>query len=98
VCFLLAPCVQLAAAAPPTQGALAPLNPAAPTPAPAYESAFAGYKPDVDASSADWKQTNAAIAGASGHAGHGKLTPEAPAPAKEKAAAPDPHANHKQHH
>lgn len=78
---------------------------------PAYQSAFAGYKPFDDAKPRDWKQINADIAKLSGHAGmHGhdhaamaapaRATASTPAPAaapKEQAANPAPHAAHKHH-
>lgn len=83
------------AADPAKERQLAPLNAAAPAKAAAYDSAFAGYRAYQDPQVANWKETNAAIAGTSGHAGHaghdmGKMQHGSqPAPAR-----PDPHAGH----
>lgn len=100
--LLLAGAAGAPQAAPPAQQRqLAPLEAAAPTRPLAYESAFAGYKSDTDPKVADWKATNAAIAGAPGHGGHGGHAGHAGHDMSKKddkpAAAPakDPHAEHK---
>ena len=68
-----------------------PANAAAPAAALAYDSAFTGYQNYVEPVVADWKQTNAAIAGSPGHAAHAARARHAPATASAK---PDPHAGH----
>ena len=78
-----------------------PANAAAPAAALAYDSAFTGYQSYVEPVVADWKQTNAAIAGSSSHAGHAPPTATAKPDAHAghdmsamKASKPDPHAGH----
>ena len=63
-----------------------PGDPAAPVPPLRHESVLAGYHSSKDAKPAPWKETNAAIAGAS-HAGRGKAGGSAP---QEPAANPEP--------
>jgi hypothetical protein len=47
-----------------------PLDPKAPAPALAYESAFASYLADQEPKAANWKDSNAAVAVKSGHTEH----------------------------
>jgi hypothetical protein len=97
--LLLAGAAGAPQAAPPAQQRqLAPLEAAAPTRPLAYDSAFAGYKSDTDPKVADWKATNAAIAGAPGHGAHaGHAGHDMSKKDDKPAAAPakDPHAEHK---
>lgn len=80
-----------ATAAPPAQPRQPdPLAAAAPAPPLAYASAFDGYRADQELKLADWKASNAAVAGKGGHAGHAM-----PAMKQPDAKAADPHAEHK---
>lgn len=76
-----------------------PADPKASAPALRYQSAFADYKPWMDAQPGDWRRVNDSVRDAAvkgGHAGHGASTaaPSAPAP---KASAMPSHGSH-QHH
>lgn len=76
---------------------------ATPAPTPAYQSAFAGYKPFDDAKPGDWKQINVDIAKSPGHAGmHGSAheghtqpaaAKQVAAPAAASAPAPAPNTS-----
>jgi hypothetical protein len=70
-------------------------EPAKPPPQLSYQSAFADYKPYIEAPLANWRALNASVAGApggtSGHAGHsmgGMKGMEMPAAAAAPASAP----------
>jgi len=62
-----------------------PANPAAPVPKPAYESAFAGYRPWTEPAPGRWREANEEVRRLGGHAGHVKPPAKAPAPADRKA-------------
>jgi hypothetical protein len=73
-----------------------PADPAAAVPAPAYRSAFEGYRPLRDEAPVAWRGANDEVARIGGHLGlfGGAQTPAQPAPGGAKPAPASPHGHH----
>jgi hypothetical protein len=62
-----------------------PADPRTPVPPLRYESAFAGYRPFVDAPAGRWAEVNREVGALRGHAGHLKgAAPPPPVPPEQK--------------
>jgi len=77
IAFALAACFAGSAVAQ-HQGRPDPADPGASAPAPAYESAFRGYRPYRHPDLARWREANDEVGRAGGHAGHLKSSTKPP--------------------
>lgn len=75
-----------------------PADPAAPAPAPGYQSAFSDYKPWQDLQPDDWRTVNEAVRPQprATHGNHGAAPAAAPA-AEPAASLPPGHGGHPMH-